>query len=68
MHSLSKIERSAFRKGEYVGYAHGVWRISRGYRGGWSAMRESGHGGYVYKSARTLLELNAYFVAISGEG
>lgn len=23
------IERSGFRRGEYVGYAHGVWRIRR---------------------------------------
>ena len=29
MKSLPNVEKSAFRKGEYVGYAHGVWRIIR---------------------------------------
>lgn len=28
MRSLLNIERSAFRPGEYVGYARGVWRIT----------------------------------------
>ncbi len=27
--ALPNIEKSAFRRGEYVGYAHGVWRIKR---------------------------------------
>ncbi len=26
---LHNIEKSAFRRGEYVGYAHGVWRITK---------------------------------------
>lgn len=29
MQALSNIEKSAFHKGEYVGYANGVWRIMR---------------------------------------
>lgn len=29
MRNLPNIEKSAFRKGEYVGYAHGVWLITR---------------------------------------
>ncbi len=36
MEWLSNIEKSAFRKGEYVGYGHGVWRIKRG-GAGWRA-------------------------------
>lgn len=26
---MDRIEKSAFRKGEYVGYAHGVWTIRK---------------------------------------
>ncbi len=29
MRNLHNIEKSAFRKGEYVGYANGVWHISK---------------------------------------
>jgi len=29
MRSLPNIEKSACRKGEYVGYAHGVWIIKK---------------------------------------
>jgi hypothetical protein len=29
MQNLPNIEKSAFRRGEYVGYADGVWSISR---------------------------------------
>lgn len=29
MKNLHNIEKSAFNKGEYVGYAGGVWRIRR---------------------------------------
>jgi hypothetical protein len=36
MVNLHNIERSGFRSGEYVGYAHGVWRITRGGLG-WEA-------------------------------
>ena len=30
MNNLLNIEPSGFRRGEYVGYAGGVWRITRG--------------------------------------
>jgi hypothetical protein len=26
---MLNVEKSAFRRGEWVGYAHGVWRITR---------------------------------------
>lgn len=29
MRNLHNIEKSAFRRGEYIGYARGVWRIVR---------------------------------------
>jgi hypothetical protein len=36
---MHNIEKSAFRRGEYVGYAHGVWiiRKSNSSYGTWSA-------------------------------
>jgi hypothetical protein len=39
MKDLPNIEKSAFRKGEYVGYSNGVWnvrKVSTSY-GNWSA-------------------------------
>jgi hypothetical protein len=41
MVSIPNIEKSACRKGEYVGYCHGAWRISRSAVGGgtWFAYR-----------------------------
>ena len=40
MKDLPNIEKSAFRPGEYVGYAHGVWRImkSNSSDGNWVAI------------------------------
>lgn len=43
MRDLPNIEKSA-RKGEYVGYCHGAWRIVKG--DGWIA-RSSSHAGEV---------------------
>lgn len=39
MRSFSNIEKSAFRKGEYVGYSNGVWLIRKtnSSYGNWSA-------------------------------
>lgn len=41
MKNLPNTEKSAFRAGEYVGYCHGVWRITRSAAGGgtWFAYR-----------------------------
>lgn len=36
--SHHNIEKSAYRKGEYVGYADGAWRISRN-GNGWQARK-----------------------------
>jgi hypothetical protein len=42
--SLPNIEKSGFRRGEYVGYANGVWRIRKDKPAvGWRAQhRETG--------------------------
>lgn len=40
MLSLHNIEKSGFRKGEYVGYALGAWTIRRG-AAGWLAIRQN---------------------------
>ena len=45
MKALLNIEKSAFRKGEYVGYCHGVWLIQK-QLGRWRAYRA------VHSSAR----------------
>lgn len=47
------IEKSAFRRGEYVGYGRGPWRVLRG-GAGWNAFHR-GDLGHV--TARTLAEL-----------
>ena len=42
---MLRIEKSAFRSGEYVGYADGVWLIARGGRGSarlWAARHRDG--------------------------
>jgi hypothetical protein len=46
MQKLTNIEKSTFRKGEYVGYANGVWRITKSNSsfGSWAARRQDGQG------------------------
>ncbi len=38
MRYLSNIEKSAFRRGEYVGYADGAWRVEKE-ASGWRASK-----------------------------
>jgi hypothetical protein len=53
-----RIDRSAFRRGEYVGYADGVWRIARRERaGGWVA-RHTVDASRKFLFARTLSAMN----------
>lgn len=52
MHDLHNIEKSAFRKGKYVGYADGAWRITRSW-GGWLCSK----GGQSF-TRRTLAEVS----------
>ena len=52
-----RIERSAFRRGEYVGYCHGAQRIREGGRGWQTYGLCSAFGTPVYLSARTLWDL-----------
>lgn len=43
MKNRSNIEPSAFRRGEYVGYADGAWKIRRNSAaGGWIAVKQAG--------------------------
>lgn len=49
------VEKSAFHKGRYVGYADGVWYIERRGRGWIARHRESKH---KPVSARTLGEIS----------
>jgi len=50
MPSCINIERSAFRKGEYVGYAHGVWTITKtnSTYGNWIARDRDGNRPAIY--------------------
>jgi hypothetical protein len=41
MQPFPNIEKSAFRRGEYVGYADGVWRIARNFLGTWTAYKDT---------------------------
>lgn len=49
-YSYHNIDKAAFRLGEYVGYAKGVWQIRKSSRG-WSAAKRDEPG---YLHARTL--------------
>lgn len=40
--SHPNIDRSAFRRGEYVGYALGLWFVRRQTSGGWRATKREG--------------------------
>lgn len=63
MKSLPNIERSAFRRFEYVGYADGVWHIKRSGTG-WLAVKTLGHNTetgdtrYSTINRRTLAEMS----------
>lgn len=60
---LSNIERSAFRRGEHVGYGGGqVWRVRRHGCGGWEAFPREG-GGYL--RASTLAALSGKLEALT---
>ena len=58
---MHNIEKSAFRRNEYVGYAHGVWHISHS-NGGWTAIHTDGVSGPFGKhclfSAPTLRDVS----------
>jgi hypothetical protein len=52
MKSLPNIDKSLFHKREYVGYAHGVWRVTEA-SNGWIA-RHRDNQNYPTLYARTL--------------
>jgi hypothetical protein len=47
----SRIEKSGFRPGEYVGYCDGAWRITKTGDGMWRAVKNNGADSF---KARTL--------------
>lgn len=49
----NRIEKSATRRDEYVGYCDGVWRITKTGDGMWRAVKQNPNGGDNFK-ARTL--------------
>lgn len=52
-----RIEKSAFRKGEYIGYCNGAQRIRKGGRG-WETYALASSGGiFTYATESTLYEL-----------
>jgi hypothetical protein len=55
--SFPNIEKSAFRRGEYVGYAHGAWRIT-GRSGEWRATPNAGTDGRAPITGATLADLS----------
>lgn len=59
MRNLENIEKSAFRRGGYVGYGAGVWSIMRYGKGErtWRASRQGGLYAELY--AGTLTELSS---------
>lgn len=69
MQSLPNIEKSAFRHGEYVGYAQGVWRIQPCHYGAsrWVARNQT-HTGAAALFAPTLRELSTKLEAYSKGG
>lgn len=60
MRDLPNIEKSGFRRGEYVGYANGVWRIRRNPSGGWTAWL---NGRFTFRQAPTLAHLSTVLAA-----
>lgn len=57
MRNLPNIEPSAFREGEYIGYADGIWRIRKS-DGKWAATQAS----RVFRAA-TLEEMSTMLTA-----
>jgi hypothetical protein len=53
----SRIEKSATRKGEYVGYCNGAQRIRPGGRGWETYALGSASGTFTYVTAETLYQL-----------
>lgn len=62
---MTNIEKSAFRKGEYVGYCHGAQRIRKGGEGWQTHALGSTAGTFVPLTARTLRELDVKLAALN---
>lgn len=65
MKNLPNIEKSAFRKGEYVGYGHGVWIITKSNSsyGTWAARHQDDNRAptlFAFTLEKLSTKLNAY--------
>lgn len=60
----NNIDKSAFRRGEYVGYCNGAQRIRRGGEGWRTYALGSSAGKFVDATAPTLMELGAKLAKI----
>lgn len=61
MKYLHNIEKSVFSRGEYVGYADGVWEISKSSGMWWAFHRERKHPAQIARKLETLSELIGRF-------
>ena len=59
MKYLTRIDKSAFRKGEYIGYCNGAQRIRKGGLGWQCYGLSSTQGEAIYTTAETLEKLNS---------
>lgn len=59
------IDKSAFRKGEYVGYCNGAQRIRKGGQGYETYSLGSQSGAFTYATAQTLFELGGKLAHIA---
>lgn len=59
MRNLPNIEKSAFRRGEYVGYSRGVWRVFRTRAGSWTAVKRDDDLRAPILCAPTLADISA---------
>lgn len=67
MKSLQHIERSAFRRGEFVAYVHGAQRVRR-CAGGWETYAlASASGRFVPLSAPTLAAMDERIASLRGD-
>ena len=64
---MRNIEKSAFRRGEYVGYANGVYKIRRDGYGGWVAVPTASAAIKTTAFGRTLRDISAALDAIAGQ-
>jgi hypothetical protein len=63
MRDLQNIDKSTFRPGEYIGYAHGVWRVVKVSNSTWRATNRENP--LKSLTARTLTDLSALLAKVT---